>query len=60
MSDNESTLEYVAERIENEGLWYCFDSYSDFEEVKDATFHRLREAFVETGRTLQAYVEGNK
>lgn len=43
-------------RIENEGLEYAVRHYSDFKEIKDEEFHRLRQAFVEAANALEAYV----
>ena len=60
MEDERSTLKYVEECIENEGMWYCFDSYHDFREVKDEKFHTLREEFLSAGQNLRDYVEGKE
>jgi len=48
--------EAVAQSIKQEGMWYCFDSYSDFLEIKDAEFHRLRRAFVNAGLALKDHL----
>ena len=60
MENNDDTLQYVYDRIEQEGFWYCFDSYSDFREVKDEKFHQLRKQLVASGNELKDYVEQNK
>jgi len=54
------TLKYVDQCIEQEGFWYCFDSYSDFKEVDDEMFHHLRMMFLAAGAALKNYVEKNK
>ena len=61
MTDDRSTMEYVDGCMQNEGFFYCFDSYSEFTEVKDEEFHRLRKAFLDAGEALRKYVKaGNK
>lgn len=47
---------YVFNTIESEGFDYAFVHYSDFEEVKDEEFHRLREAFLNARQTLKDYL----
>jgi hypothetical protein len=32
----------VQYRMDNEGIDYCFEHYSSFEEIKDEEFHKLR------------------
>ena len=32
----------VQYRMGNEGIDYCFEHYSSFEEIKDEEFHKLR------------------
>lgn len=46
----------VLNTIENEGFAYAFFGYSDFDEIKDKEFHKLRLAFVEAGHKLAEYV----
>jgi hypothetical protein len=47
---------YVLSKIENEGFDYCFIDYSDFKEIDDEEFHRLREAYVKAHTELEAYL----
>ncbi len=42
--------------VDNEGFDYCFCSYSDFEEVKDKKFHKLREAYIKAKDDLEEYL----
>lgn len=49
-------LDNVRDRVEQEGFHYCFVSYSDFAEIKDAKFHKLRKAFVKASEDLAAYL----
>lgn len=48
--------EYVEATIENEGFDYAFTHYSDFPEVKDEEFHRLRKAYGDARKSLAEYV----
>lgn len=50
------TLEDVRYTIEAEGFDYAFRYYSDFEEVDDPEFHRLRLAYKEAADALDDYV----
>ena len=47
---------YVDETVENEGFDYAFRHYSDFENVKDEEFHRLRKAYLAAREALVEYV----
>jgi hypothetical protein len=47
----------VEYRMDNEGLDYCFESYSRFEEIKDEEFHRLRNNFLTSMKEIREYVE---
>lgn len=51
-----SDLEYVKSTIENEGFDYAFVDYSDFSEIKDEEFHKLREAYVQAAEALREYI----
>jgi hypothetical protein len=48
---------YVNDTIDNEGFDYAFCDYTDFNEIEDAEFHRLREAYVAASKALKAYIE---
>lgn len=54
-----SELEYVKDTIECEGFDYAFVDYSDFSEVKDEEFHKLREAYMKAAEELREYVGFN-
>jgi hypothetical protein len=49
------TLAYVRNTVNLEGFDYAFRHYSNFEEVKDPEFHRLREAYVAAAEALAKY-----
>ena len=37
----------VQYRMDEEGFDYCFESYSNWDEIKDEEFHRLRLGFLQ-------------
>lgn len=43
--ENWQSLRY---RMENEGVDYCFEHYSRWEEIQDEEFHKLRVQFLDT------------
>ena len=47
----------VQYRMDNEGIGYCFEKYSSFEEIKDEEFHKLRLEFLESMKKIRKYVE---
>lgn len=49
--------EYVQHKMENEGFHYCFACYSDFNDIIDEEFHRLRKAYLEAAEQLEKYVD---
>ena len=52
-------MDNVAHSMDYEGFDYCFRNYSDWEEVKDAEFHKLREAYIAAADALETYVLSN-
>lgn len=60
MADIDTQLEQfetVSYRMRAEGMHYCFENYSSFEEVEDPRFHELREAYLKSARELKNYVD---
>ena len=53
---NGKQLDYVRDKVENEGFHYCFTGYSDFKDIKDEEFHKLREAYVKAAEQLADYL----
>ena len=43
-------------RMEEEGFFYCFDGYSNWDEIKDEKFHELRLKFLEDAKILRKYI----
>jgi hypothetical protein len=52
-------LSEVKYRIEEEGLDYCFRCYSNFDEIEDTEFHKLRERYIAASKALEKYVNEN-
>ena len=53
----ENDLNYVRSTMNGEGLDYCFRDYSDFEEIKDEEFHKLRKIYVDAADALEKYIK---
>jgi hypothetical protein len=49
--------EMVRYRMDNEGIDYCFEHYSSFEEIKDEEFHKLRLEFLDSMSKIRKYVK---
>ena len=43
-------------RMRNEGFHYCFEGYSNWEEIKDEEFHKLRLNYLKSAEKLEDYV----
>jgi len=46
----------VQATVENEGFHYAFMSYSEFKNVQDKKFHRLREAYIKATKALAEHI----
>lgn len=58
MSEEErENFENVQYRMDAEGFHYCFDGYSNFNEIKDEEFHKLRLKYLESAKLLKEYVD---
>lgn len=49
-------LDYIRSTISNEGFSYTFHGYSDFPDVKDKEFHKLRKEYIEASKKLAKYL----
>ena len=49
--------EAVHYRMDNEGMDYCFEHSSSFEEIKDEEFHKLRLDLLDNMKKIRKYVE---
>ena len=48
---------WVENKMINEGFHYCFIHYSDFKEIDDNEFHRLRENYIKGAKELETYIK---
>jgi hypothetical protein len=55
-SMEENDWDKVMNRIDNEGFHYCFKNYSNWEEIKDEKFHKLRLAYLKAAEDLNTYI----
>jgi|688.fasta_scaffold14761_6 hypothetical protein len=49
--------EYVYYKMMEEGFHYCFKHYSDFIDIKDEEFHRLRTNYLKSANELETYIK---
>ena len=52
--DNFRSVQY---RMRNEGIDYCFEKYSSFEEIEDEEFHKLKNEFLDSMKKIRSYVD---
>jgi len=52
--DNFRSVQY---RMRNEGMDYCFEHYSSFDEIEDEEFHKLRNEFLDSMKKIRSYVD---
>ena len=57
LEEERENYESVRYRMDDEGMDYCFEHYSQFEEIEDEEFHKLRLEFLESTSKLRSYVE---
>jgi len=57
LEEERENYESVRYRMGDEGMDYCFEHYSQFEEIEDDEFHKLRLEFLESTLKLRSYVE---
>lgn len=54
--NNLEDFQYLKYRISEEGMDYTFEHYSDFNEIDDIEFHRLRKEYLSTSNNLVNYI----
>ena len=54
--NNLEDFESVEYRIRAEGMDYTFQHYSDFSEIDDIEFHRLRKEYLSSSNNLVNYI----
>lgn len=48
---------YIKIKIRDEGFHYCFKHYSDFSDVEDDEFHKLRKYYLQYAKLLEDYID---
>ena len=56
MSTNLEDWEAVNYRMREEGIDYCFEHYSNWDEIQYDEFHRLRLGFLQYMKEIREYV----
>jgi hypothetical protein len=59
-AEGEHPLTDVRFRLEEEGIDYAFRNFSEFSEVNDRKFHKLRLAYIKAACELESYVTGEE
>lgn len=54
--DEKENWECVHYRMDEEGFDYCFNGFSNWEEIKDEKFHEMRKAYLESEKQLRGYI----
>ena len=57
LEEERENYESVRYRMDDEGMDYCFEHYSSFDEIEDEEFHKLRNEFLESVKKIRSYVE---
>lgn len=52
-------FENVKYRIREEGFYYCFKHYSNWEEIEDKEFHKLRKQFLAVADKMESHVNSS-
>lgn len=52
----ENPFKCLKSKMENEGFHYCFTHYSDWKEVEDDKFQKLKEAYQKAAKELENYI----
>ena len=55
--DSEEEYNEFMSKIESEGFDYAMTDYSDWDEIQDEKFHKLRNAFVKARQALLDYID---
>lgn len=59
--DNETKeeLQEVRNKVDWEGFEYAFINYSSWDEIKDPTFQKLKEEYINSHKALEKYIMDN-
>lgn len=56
MEDELEIWQSVQYRMDEEGFDYCFENYSNWDEIEDEKFHELRLGFLKSMNDLREYI----
>lgn len=57
MTDTElEDWQYLKSRMNHDGFHYCFKHYSNFDEILNIRFHKLRLAYLKAAEELEKYI----
>mgnify|MGYP000491599387 CR=1 FL=1 len=54
--DELEKFRFVEQSMDGEGFHYCFTHYSDFPEIEDEKFHKLRKQYQKISEELEMYI----
>lgn len=55
--DDRISWKFLNSKMNSEGFHYCFKHYSNFNEIKDDKFHRLRKTYLDSANKLEQYIK---
>ena len=55
--DNEEEYDDFMAKLDSEGFDYAMTDYSDWEEIHDEKFHKLRRAYLKARQALLDYID---
>ena len=55
--EEQEIWDFLHSKMRDEGFHYCFDGYSDWDEIKDEEFHKLRIKYLEIAKSLKDYAD---
>ena len=56
MSNLKEDMESVCYHVVEEGFDYCFEDYSDWKNIKDKEFQKLKKAYIKAKKDLNDYI----
>jgi Zn-finger domain-containing protein len=50
-------VNFLRNKMKNEGFHYCFKHYSNWDEIEDEEFHKLRKYYLQYAELLENYLK---
>jgi hypothetical protein len=57
LEDKLEIWKHVNHRMDNEGIEYCFKQYSNWEEIEDDDFHKLKKDLIKNMKEIREFVQ---